>query len=143
MTKRNSVWETLVKHFAFAAGGNIWDAELNKMAHYRDLIKHPNKAICEMWTESGENEFGRLFNGYGDVKGLNVLEWIEWEEVPRHKKVTYAQYTVAYRPEKEEQYRSRITAGGDQLDYDGDVSTSVSTMEHSRSSSTVQSSQRS
>ena len=36
---------------------------------------------------------------------------------------------VAFRPEKSEQYRTRITVGGDRLDYNGDVSTRVSTME--------------
>ena len=51
------------KHYAMAAAGKVWDPELNKMASYRDLINHPNKAICELWTGSGENEYGRLFDG--------------------------------------------------------------------------------
>ena len=49
--------------------------------------------------------------------------------MPRNKRKTYARYMVAYRPEKDEPYRTRITAGGDQLEYHWDVSTQVSTME--------------
>jgi hypothetical protein len=116
---------------AFAAGGTIWDPQLNKMAHYRDLIKHPDATIRDRWMESGENEFGRLCQGFepNNIKGMDVIEWIGISEVPKSKKVTYARYTVAYRPEKDEPYRTRITAGGDQLDYAGEVSTQVSTME--------------
>ena len=49
------------------------------------------------------------------MAGLNVLKWIEWDEVPKHKKAVYDRYTVAYGPEKEEKYQTSITAGGDQL----------------------------
>ena len=119
------------QHKAFAAGGTIWDEQLNKMAHHRDLIKHPNQTIKDRWTSSGENEFGRLCQGFkpNGVEGMDVIEWIAYTMVPRNKKVTYARYTVAYRPEKDEPYRTRITAGGDQLDYHGNVTTTVSSME--------------
>jgi hypothetical protein len=32
-------------NFAFAAGGAIWDDELNKFAKYRDLVNHYNEVI--------------------------------------------------------------------------------------------------
>jgi hypothetical protein len=35
----------LKPHFAFGAGGAIWDEGLNKMAKYRDLINHKDPAI--------------------------------------------------------------------------------------------------
>jgi hypothetical protein len=35
------------QHLAMAAGGTIWDAELNKMANYKDFLHHPNAKICE------------------------------------------------------------------------------------------------
>ena len=37
--------------------------------------------------------------------------------------VTYPRYVVAVRPEKSEPYRTRITAGGDRIDYEGNVTT--------------------
>jgi hypothetical protein len=117
--------------FAFAASGRIWDEELNKMASYNDLIKHPNEVIRQRWLTSGENEFGRLFQGFkpNNIEGLNVLNWFRRSAVPLGKKVTYPRHTVAERPEKEESDRTRITCGGDQLDYFGDVTTHTASME--------------
>ena len=109
----------------------MWDATLKKMAHYRDLIKHSDAVIKTRWTTSGENKYGRLFQGFepNNIKGMDVLEWIIHKEVPTNKKATYPRYTVAFRPEKDEQYRCQITAGGDRLEYDGPTSTQVSNME--------------
>ena len=45
---------------------------------------------------------------------MNVLEWISNTAVPANKIVTYPRYTTAARPEKDEKYRVRITAGGGQ-----------------------------
>ena len=61
---------------------------------------------------------------------MNVCEWVDWDSIPKDKIVTYARYTVAYRPEKiDEPWRVRITAGGDRLIYEGPVSTQVAGME--------------
>jgi hypothetical protein len=79
---------------AFAAGGAIWDEELNKMAKYRDLINLDNPAIKDRWLRSGENEFERLFQGYGETDGMDVLEWVHWRDIPRDKEVTYPRYVV-------------------------------------------------
>ena len=119
----------LKPHFAFGAGGAIWDEGLNKMAKYRDLINHKDPVIQTRWLQSGENEFARLFQGYGEVDGMDVLEWIYRKDVPRNKQVTYPRYVVDVRPEKSEPYRTRITAGGDKIDYDGNVTTHTASME--------------
>ena len=60
---------------AKAAGGTIWDPELNKMCHYRDLIKHYNPVTRLRWTRSGEKESGRLCQGYKEEQGMDVIEW--------------------------------------------------------------------
>ena len=82
------------------------------MAAYWDLFKHLDPMVRHMWLTSGENEFGRLFQGYGTTEGTDVLDWIHRAQVPQHKKVTYLRYTVGIRPEKSETHRTRITAGG-------------------------------
>ena len=60
---------------ACAASGRVWDDKLNKLASYRDLIKHHNKETQQRWLTSGENEFGRLFGGFkpNNIEGLDVL----------------------------------------------------------------------
>ena len=77
----------------------------------------------------GVNEFARLLQGYGDVKGINVLEWIHKNQIPKNKEVTYPRYTVVIQPKKDEPLRTRITAGGDCLHYFGDVSADLASME--------------
>jgi hypothetical protein len=55
--------------------GSLWDEELNKFAPYRELIKHPNEEIKNRWLKAGEDEFGRLFQGFepNGIEGMNVL----------------------------------------------------------------------
>ena len=113
---------------------SVIDEATGKKMEYRDLIKHPS--YKEDWLESGANEFGRLFQGIGKkadgtqrVKGTNTCVWIDKAQVPRNKKVTYARIVVDVRPEKAEPNRTRITAGGDRLEYFGDVSTETSSLE--------------
>ncbi|OEU20461.1 hypothetical protein FRACYDRAFT_181335 [Fragilariopsis cylindrus CCMP1102] len=121
--------EHLQPNFAFRASGAVWDDSLNKMAKYRDLINHKDPVIKNRWLQSGENEFARLFQGYGETEEVDVLDWIRKGDVPRNKQVTYPRYVVAVRPEKSEPYRTRITAGGDRIDYKGNVTTHTASME--------------
>ena len=70
-----------------ALAGAVWDNELKKLASYKELVNHSNSVIRDRWTKGGDNEFGRLFQGF--PQGLNVLEWISKDQVPRDKFVTY------------------------------------------------------
>ena len=72
---------------------------------------------------------GKNKDGTQRVKGTNTCFWITRDKVPVHKKVTYARIVTDIRPEKDEPNRTRITAGGDRLDYLGDVSTKTAGLE--------------
>ena len=77
-----------------------------------------------MWEKSSANEFGRLTKGLKrGIQGTENMKFIQKHEVPYDKKVTYARFVCDYRPQKEEKERTRITIGGDRLDYQGEVST--------------------
>ena len=115
-------------HTALLAGA-IWDPDLNKWMRYKDLINHPDPAIRRKWMEAGEDEFGRLFQGFGDVEGKQVLDFIHRREIPAGFEATYARYTAAWRPEKDKPNRCRITAGGDRLQYHGNTTTHTASME--------------
>ena len=111
-------------------GGKLYNQQLKKIAARHKLVRHPNAKIARCWRTSGANEFGRLFQGYKDIEGLDVLEWIYKADVPRGKKVTYPRYVVDYRPEKDEPYHTHITCGGNLLDYFvGNVTTHTASME--------------
>ena len=68
------------------------------------------------WTRSLGNEWGRLANGniYG-VKGTKTIRCIQKVEVPKGRDVTYATFVCSFKPHKTENYRVRITVGGDRL----------------------------
>ena len=102
-----------------------------KMASYKQLTHHKDEKISKQWMTGGEHEFGRLFMGFkpNDVERLDMLEWKQKIAVPKYKTVMYPRYTTAARPEKDKKYWVRITAGGDRIDYEGDVSTHTASME--------------
>jgi hypothetical protein len=93
-------------HTALLAGA-IWDLDLSKWMRYKDLISHPDPTIRQTWMESGKDEFGQLFQGFGDVEGKHVLEFIHKSKIPAGFEATYACYTAAKRPEKEKPNRCR------------------------------------
>ena len=79
-----------------------------------------------IWTRSFSNELGRLAQGVGGrVEGTNTMFFIPKNKVPqdRFKDVTYGRIVVDYRPQKEEPHRTRLTVGGNLINYPGDVST--------------------
>ena len=61
---------------------------------------------------------------------MDVFDFIPFTEVPPNKTVTYHRYTVDIQPEKEEPYRTQITAGSNLLEYLGDKTTHTASMEN-------------
>ncbi len=66
----------------------------------------------------------------GRVKGTNTINFIQKEEVPmnRAKDVTYGSFSFNYKPNKEEKERTRLTAGGDRINYPDDCGTPTADM---------------
>ena len=102
--------------------GVIIDEDTGESLEYRDLIKLPK--YREVWMKSFANEIGRLAQGIRDIKGTNTMEFIRRDEIPREraKDVTYGRIVVSYRPQKMEPNRSRLTVGGDRINYPYDTS---------------------
>ena len=93
---------------------HIFD-ENGKKQSIDDLITGPNKKI---WLRSTANELCRLAAGIpGRVEGTKTVAFIHKSQVPKDKRVTYANMVCDYRPLKTEQYRVRLTIGGDKLEY--------------------------
>jgi len=94
------------------------------MLEYRHLMKRPE--YKEQWSTSYANEIGRLAQGIkGRVTGTNTMFFIHKGEVPkdRIRDTTYGRITCMFRPEKEEQNRTRLTMGGDRINYPDDCGT--------------------
>ena len=93
-----------------------------KAMEYRDLIRDP--LTQEDWFLSAANAFGRLAQGVGNrIKGTDTIFFIRKDEVPRDRTVTYARFVCTYRPQKSEPNQTRLTVGGNLIDYPGNVST--------------------
>ena len=99
-----------------------------KSMEYRDLITDPSTRAT--WLRSVANKFGRLAQGLSDnrVEPTNTIFFIPRSKVPKHKRSTYARFVCSYRPQKAEPYRTRITVGGNLIDYPGNLSNRVADM---------------
>ena len=111
---------TELQHLALKAGC-IWDNELKKWMDLEGLLAHPNPTIRERWQRSSTKEYGNIFQGSEFSEGKNVCHWIRKEDIPKGKQITYPRTVVDYRPEKDDPNRTRITAGGDKLEYEGET----------------------
>jgi hypothetical protein len=108
----------------------IYDEETNTYLNYRQLMRHPK--YKEVWSKSAANEFGRLTNGTKDgrVQGTRTIRFIRKEDVPddRKKDVTYGSFSCDLKPNKEEKERTRLTMGGDRINYPDDCGTPTADM---------------
>ena len=103
---------------------SIVDPDTGKPLEYRHLINHKRDDIRATWNRSGANEFGRLAQGVGGrIEGTNTIFFIHPSKIPKTRTATYARFVCDYRPQKTEKERTRITVGGNLINYPGDVST--------------------
>ncbi|RPI66945.1 MAG: hypothetical protein EHM43_10390, partial [Ignavibacteriae bacterium] len=101
--------------------GAVVDDATGDVLEYRHLIKSATHKT--IWQRSFANELGRLFQGIRDIKGTNTCFFIAKAKVPKHKFATYGRIVCTFRPQKDEQHRTRPTVGGDRIVYAGDKST--------------------
>ena len=109
---------------ACAASGNAWDGHLSKMASFKELLHHTDQMIRDRWARPGENELGRLLQGFEPrgAKGKGALGWASKGDAPAGKMAACPCYAAGHRPEKkDEPWRARISACGSLLEYFGDA----------------------
>ena len=101
--------------------GAVIDDDTGEVLEYRHLIK--SEKYKRIWERSFANELGRLFQGIRDVPGTDTCFFIQKSDVPKHKRATYGRIVCNIRPQKEEIYRTRLTVGGNLIDFPGNKST--------------------
>ena len=89
----------------------------------RHLMKNPK--YSKLWRKSYTKELGRLAQGIPGTKGTNTIVFIKYDDIPldRQRHVMYGKTVCTYRPEKDDPNRTRLTVGGNRIEYPGDVST--------------------
>jgi hypothetical protein len=88
--------------------------ETGKSLKHQELITKLRYKI--KWMRSTANEINRLYN-------TNTIRFIRRSNIPKGQKVTYGSFVVEIKDHKEEKERTRLTVGGDQIEYPGDKST--------------------
>jgi hypothetical protein len=107
----------------------VRDEETGEYLKYRQLLRDPKHT--KIWNTSSANEFGRLAQGVGGrVIPTNTIFFIPQHQVPmdRRKDVTYGSFVCDIKSNKAETHRTRLTAGGDRINYPGDVGTPTADM---------------
>jgi hypothetical protein len=88
--------------------------ETGKSLKYQEVITQLRYKI--KWMHSTENEINRLYN-------KNTIRFIHRSNIPQGRNVTYGSLVVDIKEHKEEKEHTRLTVGGDHIDYPGDKST--------------------
>ena len=89
-----------------------------------------------MWQKLSANEYGKLLKGGGKnedgtqrVKGSDTINFIKRIHVPIGKKITYAHFCCDVRLQKDDINKTRLTVGGDRLEYTRKTSTKTAGLE--------------
>jgi hypothetical protein len=87
--------------------------ETGKSLKHQELITKFRYKI--KWMRSTANEINRLYN-------TNTIIFISRSNIPKGRKVMYGSFVVDIKDHKEERERTRLTVGGDQIEYRGEKS---------------------
>ena len=89
---------------------------------YMHLVKGPTKSI---WENSFANETGQISQGVGTriPSGTNTILLIARRKVPSGRTVTYGRIVAKIRPQKSETNHTKLTVGGNLINFPGDVTT--------------------
>ena len=102
----------------------VTDPDTGQQLEYRQLITHPNAHLRRTWQLSSANEFGRLAQGVGGrITRTDTIRFIHHHEMPPTRRPTYARFVCDIRPQKAERECTRLTVGGNLIDYPDSVTT--------------------
>ena len=95
----------------------VLDDDTGDLLEYRHLIKHPK--YKDTWSNSFGKEIRRL------ATTTETIFFINKTDIPQDRKsdVTYGRIVCVYREGKKDKYRTRITMGGNLINYPGDCGT--------------------
>jgi hypothetical protein len=116
----------------------VLDETTGKLLEHRQLRRHPS--YKKTWDTSYANELGRLCQGIGTdktqptkkrIEGTNTCRPIQYHKIPQSRRgdITYTRVVCEIRPQKDDPNRTRITIGGNRIDYPGDTGTKTGSLE--------------
>ena len=123
---------------ATATAMAVLDHESGVPMEHRQLRKHPKYKTT--WDTSYANELGRLSQGVGKhptkpntqrVPGTNSMHPIKYGDIPHDRKsdIAHTRVVCTLRPTKADPERTRITIGGNTINYTDDCGTKTASLE--------------
>jgi hypothetical protein len=116
---------------------SVLDEITGNFLEWRQLRNHPT--LSATLNTSYANKLGHLCQGIGTgpndskhVKGTNTLFPIPYDKIPsdRRREITYSKVVCKVQPEEgDDANRTRITIGGNNIAYPGDVGTPTGSIE--------------
>jgi hypothetical protein len=105
------------------------------ISSYKRLINNP--ATAETWQTAFGKDFGSMAQGDKKMgqQGTNSIFIITHKKIvriPKHQTVTYTCVVVGFCPQKANPYRIQITAGGNLINYPGELSTQTADLTTSK-----------
>ncbi len=116
-TLQQAVSRTFPLQFLCDLAYAVLDNDTSNLLEYRHLIKHPK--YKDMWS----NSFGNGIRWLATM--TETIFFINKTDIPQDRKgdKTYGQIVCVYRDGKKDKYRTRITVGGNLINYPGDCET--------------------
>ncbi len=95
----------------------VLDNDTGDLLEYHHLIKHPK------YKDTWSNSFGTEIRGLATT--IETIFFISKMDIPRNRRgnVTYGRVLCIYREGKKDKYRTRITMGGNPINYPDDCGT--------------------
>jgi hypothetical protein len=110
----------------FACYGHAINPDTKTIADYPTLIK---SSEAQHWIGAMEDEWGRLMERTDwNPNGKRTMRNVKLSDIPRDIIPMYVRVVVAFRPEKENPYRIRLTVGGDRVIFEGECSTKAANL---------------
>jgi hypothetical protein len=116
---------------------SVFDENTGNFLEWHQL--HTSPTLSVTWNTSYANKLGHLYQGIGTspskgkhIKGTNTLFPIPYDKIPsnRHREITYSKVICKVQPEKgDNAYCTRITIGGNNIAYTGDLGTPTGAIE--------------
>ena len=105
------------------------------MTNYKKVANDP--VIGETWRTGLGKEFGNIVQGDNKTgkKGTNcafVMTHEQIKNIPKDRVVTYARIVIDHRQQKEDPNRVHITAGGNLIQYPGELTTRTANLTTSK-----------
>ena len=114
---RQAASRTFPLQFLCDLAYSVLDDDTGDLLEYRHLIKHPK--YKDTWSNSFGKEIRRL------ATTTETIFFISKTDIPQDRKgdETYGRIVCVYREGKKDKYRTRITIGGNLINFPGDCGT--------------------